>query len=242
VLVGIANASNRIVVNSYWEVLQCSGQLASDMALVELSQYEARCRSVLTSFDKEHENLIKNNPDATKEINLVRTGLVEIGQLIQISPQKNGNGVTWKRLIDQAENEKNVLCKHLDGKALFTGMLRLYATTHRELTESLLPECAQEKKRGRPRSRRRKRNSDSDDGSISKRKATDKPRQLPAYQKPRPVATKNYFAPLRAVPMEDAEVNRLLGVFSLRSTWFCDRNNAVDSDCLEFLSEIIVAL
>jgi hypothetical protein len=43
------------------------------------------------------------------EINLVRTGLVEIGQLIQTSPQKNGNGVTWKRLIDQAESEKNIL-------------------------------------------------------------------------------------------------------------------------------------
>jgi hypothetical protein len=132
---------------------------------------------------------------------------VKIGQLIQTSPQKNGNGVTWKRLIDKAENEKNVLCKHLDGKALFTGMLRLYAAIHRELKESLLPECVKEKGEDAPHSRRRKRNSDSDDATISKREATDKSRQLPAYQKPRPVATKNYLTPLRAVPMEDAEVN-----------------------------------
>jgi hypothetical protein len=95
------------------------------MGLVGPTQCEARWCSVLASFDKEHENLIKNNPDATKEINLVRTVLVEIDQLLQTSPQKNGNDVTWKHLIDQTENEKNILCKHLDGKALFTGMLRL---------------------------------------------------------------------------------------------------------------------
>jgi hypothetical protein len=151
VLVGIANANNRSVVESEWEALPRSGQLTLAMALVEPTQCEARWRSVLTSFDKEHENLIKNNPDATKEINLVRTGLVKIGQLIHTFPQKNGNGVTWKRLIDKAENEKNVLCKHLDGKALFTGMLRLHAATHKELTESLLPECAQEKDEDAPR-------------------------------------------------------------------------------------------
>jgi hypothetical protein len=234
VLVGIANASNRIVVDSEWEVLQCSGQLALDIALVEPTQCEARWRSVLTSFDKEHENLIKKTRTQQWRLTLVRTGLVEIGQLIQTSLQKNGNGVTWKRLIDQAENEKHILCKHLDGKALFTRMLRLYATTHRDLKESLLPECSQEKEKDAPHGRRRKRNSDSDDGSTSKRKATDKHRQLPAYQKPRLVATNNYFAPLRAVPMEDAEVKRLLGVFSLRSTWLCDRSNAVGTKCLEF--------
>jgi hypothetical protein len=60
-----------------------------------------------------------------EEINFVRTKLVKIGQLIQISLPQNGNGITWKRLVNKAENEKNVLCKHLDGKALFTGMMRL---------------------------------------------------------------------------------------------------------------------
>jgi hypothetical protein len=58
-----------------------------------------------------------------QEINFVRAELVKIGQLIQASPPQNGNGVTLKRLVDKAENEKNVLCKHLDGKALFTEMM-----------------------------------------------------------------------------------------------------------------------
>jgi hypothetical protein len=69
---------------------------------------------------------ITNNPDATEEINFVRTELVQMGELIQTSLLQNGNGVTWKRLVDKAENEKNLLSNHLDGKTQFTGMMRLY--------------------------------------------------------------------------------------------------------------------
>jgi hypothetical protein len=143
-----------------------------------------------------------------EEINFVRTELVKIGQLIQTSPPQNGKGLTWKRLVDKAQNEKNVLCKHLDGKALFTGMMRLYAAIQRELVDSLLPECAKGSEEDVPHSKRRKRNSDSDEGSSTgKREATDKSRPLPVYQKSRPVAIKNFFAPLRAVPVEAAEVS-----------------------------------
>jgi hypothetical protein len=95
------------------------------MELVGPTQCETRWRLVLASFDKQHETLITNNPDATEEINFVRTELVKIGQLIQTSPPQNGNGVTWKRLVDEAEHEKNILSNHLNGKALFTGMMRL---------------------------------------------------------------------------------------------------------------------
>jgi hypothetical protein len=87
-------------------------------------------------------------------------------------------------------------------------MMRLYAAIHRELEDSLLPECAKVSEEDVPRSKRRKRNSDSDDGSSTgKGEATDKPRPLTVYQKPRPVALKNIFAPLRAVPMECAEAS-----------------------------------
>jgi hypothetical protein len=105
------------------------------------------------------------------------------------------------------ENEKSILCKRLNGKALFTGMLRLYAETHRELEDSLLPECAQGKEEAAPCSELHIRNSDSDDDStISNRQAVEKCRPLPVYQKPRPMVTKNFFALLRAVPMEGVEV------------------------------------
>jgi hypothetical protein len=164
------------------------------MAPVGPTQCETRWRAVLASFDKQYETLIPNNPDATKEINLIRTGLKVKGQLIQTSLQQNGNGATWKRLVEKAENEKSVLCKHLDEKALFTGMLLLYTATHREMEDSLLPECAQGKEEAAPHSERRKRNSDSDDSSsISKREATGKCRLLPVCQTPRPVVIKNFL-------------------------------------------------
>jgi hypothetical protein len=160
---------------------------------------------LFASFDNQHETLIAYNPDATEEINLVWTELVKIGQLIQTSPQ-NGNGVTWKRLVDKAENEKNFLCKHMYEKDLFTGMMRLYGVIHRELKDSLLPECAKGSEGDVPHSKRRKRNSDCDDGSsTSETDATDKSRALPFYQQARPVATKNFSASLRAVCMEGTE-------------------------------------
>jgi hypothetical protein len=139
------------------------------------TQCETRWRVVLVSFDKQYETLIAKNPEATKEIHLIWTGLVKIGQLIQTSPQQNCNGATWERPVDKAKNEKSVLCKHFDGKALFTGMLRLCLAIHREMEDSLLPECAQEKEEVEPHNKRRKRNIDFDDGSsISKREAAIK--------------------------------------------------------------------
>jgi hypothetical protein len=75
------------------------------------------------------------------------------------------------------------------------------------MEEILLPECAQGKEEAEPHSKCLKRNSDSDESrSIIKREATEKCRPLPVYQKPRPVVTKNFFAPLRAISMEGAEM------------------------------------
>ncbi|PNF27753.1 hypothetical protein B7P43_G12787, partial [Cryptotermes secundus] len=79
---------------------------------------------------------------------------------------------------------------------------------HRELVESLLPEPTQDTEDA-PHSRRRKRNSDSDDNgsssSSTKKEAKERSRPLLVYQKPRPVATKYFFAPLRSVPMDGAQ-------------------------------------
>jgi hypothetical protein len=81
--------------------------------------------------------------------------------------------------------------------------------THREMEDSLLPECAQRKEEAEPHSKGRKSNSDTDDGSsISKMEAREKCRPLPIYQRQRPVVRKNYYAPLMTVPMEGAEVCR----------------------------------
>jgi hypothetical protein len=65
---------------------------------------------VTASFDKEYIALIAHNSDAKMETDLVLTA----------PPQVNGNGAVWEQLTDTAETEKSVLCKHLDGKSLFT--------------------------------------------------------------------------------------------------------------------------
>jgi hypothetical protein len=46
------------------------------------------------------------------------------------------------KLVDKAEAEKGVLCKHYKGKALYAGLQHLYAEIHREMNETLLWEHA----------------------------------------------------------------------------------------------------
>jgi hypothetical protein len=62
------------------------------------------------------------------------------GQHIHVLPRVNGNDAAWKEIITRAEAERAMLCKHLEGKVLFTGMLRLHTATHREMRDSLQPE------------------------------------------------------------------------------------------------------
>jgi hypothetical protein len=57
----------------------------------------------------------------------------------------NVNGIVWKQLTDGAEAKKSVLYKHMDDKALFTGMLRLYVVIYREIKNILQPRGAQAK-------------------------------------------------------------------------------------------------
>jgi hypothetical protein len=88
---------------------------------------EVRRKEVLASFASQEEELRTEHSDAKEEICLVHSALVAIGQLVRASPRVNGNGVAWKKLADKAEAEKTLLCKHMDGKELFTAILRLYA-------------------------------------------------------------------------------------------------------------------
>jgi hypothetical protein len=59
---------------------------------------------------------------------------------LTVVTEKIFNGAAWKAIITKAETERVVQCKHLEGKALFTGMTRLYAATHAELSSTLKPE------------------------------------------------------------------------------------------------------
>jgi hypothetical protein len=90
--------------------------------------------------------------------------------------------VGWKELVAKAEAEKAVLCKHLDGKALFTAMLRLYAALHREIRDSILP-AQQKLTKEFCEQRRRKRNASDEQAKKSK---TSAPSPGSKDSKPRP--------------------------------------------------------
>jgi hypothetical protein len=107
------------------------------MALVTLTQCETRWRALLASFDKRYEKLTSDHPDPKKEMDLVRASILQIGQLVQNSPQVNGNGTKWKQLADRAEADRHTLCKFLDGQALFTGLFHMYAATCKGMKDSL---------------------------------------------------------------------------------------------------------
>jgi hypothetical protein len=128
---------------------------------------------------------------------LLRNGLRTIGQ-----PSVNGNGTGWKALIARAQAERTVLCKHLDGKALFTAILRLYAAIHRETRNSLLPE------------KKEHLSSFANRGGASEtlQNKQIKSKPIPGPRNPRirsqvevQVPARNFFAPLRTSGMDVVE-------------------------------------
>jgi hypothetical protein len=161
---------------------------------------------VLLSFDKRYEKLMADHPVAKKEMGLVLASIVQIGQLVQNSPQVNGNGTKWKQLADRAEADRHTLCKFLDGQALFTGLFHIYAATCKETRDSLHPSSIQSGQvdaSQAEQNKRRKRNKNFEDECCMKKKNKTPP---PTYQNTLPVATNNFFAPLRDLAMENAQM------------------------------------
>jgi hypothetical protein len=163
-----------------------------------------RSELVLALFDERYEKLIADRPDAKKEMDLVRVSVVKVWQLVQNSTKVNGSCAKWKQLEDRAEADRHNVGKFLDAEALFTGLFHMYAATYKEMGDSLQPsskELGQEDAWQAERIKRRNRDRNYEvECSIKKQK-----RPPLTYQNPRPVATNNFFAPRRDLPMENAE-------------------------------------
>jgi hypothetical protein len=160
-----------------------------------------RWDEIISSFERKHDELLAGHPDCSEELALLKTVLHMIGQLIRISPPVNGNGGLWIELVARVETERAVLCKHLDGKALFTAMLRLYAAIHREMRDSVLPDSQQPKEKFREQ-RRRKRNPSDNQVKKPKPSLPTPGSRDPRLQPKREVPTENFFAPLRSSEMD----------------------------------------
>jgi hypothetical protein len=134
-------------------------------------------------------------------MDLLQTALLTIGQLIHILPPVNGDGAVWKELLAKSETERRVLCKHLEGKALFTAMLRMYAAIYRELRESLL--LVHQQSSGEFRKQRRcKGNASEEQVKISKTMVPTPESRDPIVRSQGQIPTKNFFAPLRTSEMD----------------------------------------
>jgi hypothetical protein len=86
---------------------------------------ETRWAAVVSSFERKRDELIGRHPDCAEDIALLQKALATISKLLHISSPITGNGPVWQELLSKAEAERAVLCKHLDGKALFLALLRI---------------------------------------------------------------------------------------------------------------------
>jgi hypothetical protein len=152
---------------------------------------KTRWTKIISSFEGNHNDLLEAHPDCSEERPLLRTGLQRIGQQNHISPPENGDGVVWKDLVVEAENDRVVLCKKLDGKALFKAMLRLYAALHRELRDTVLPPQQKSTEEFREQTRRKRNPSDEQ----AKKSKTAMPTPVAKTRPQGEVKTKNIFAP-----------------------------------------------
>jgi hypothetical protein len=149
-------------------------------------------------FWRKHDELIARHTDCAEDNALLQKALNTISKLLHISPPINGNGPVWQELLSKAEAERAVLCKHLDRKALFMAILRMYAAIHRELRASLVTD--EQQTEDSREQRRRKRNSSEEESKKSKTsKPTPGPRD-PRIQ-PQPLPIKNFFAALKGANM-----------------------------------------
>jgi hypothetical protein len=145
-----------------------------------------RWAEILASYQRNLDDLIRKKPESVEDIELLQAGLVTRGELIQSSPRANGNGAAWKAIITKAEAERAVFCKHLEGKALYAGLIRLYAATHAELSGTLRTE--EEESPGEFREQRRRKRNPPDEHPTAPKKMV--PAAAPV------IATKNFFSPL----------------------------------------------
>jgi hypothetical protein len=112
-------------------------------------------------------------------------------------------GNSWQT----AETERSTLCKHLDGKALFTGLMRLYAAMHREIVESVQADPSDKQQvdehGGFKQQRRRKRSSsDEQQKQIKKSAKPTSETRDPRIPSQLELPTRNFFAPLKTAGME----------------------------------------
>jgi hypothetical protein len=107
------------------------------MEFAPLSKSKIWWRIVLFVYDEVHEKLISDHPDAKREVDSIRSTLLQIWQLLENVTEENGNGAKLEQVTETAETEAKILYKYVAGKALYAGLLNLFSSVCKELRDSL---------------------------------------------------------------------------------------------------------
>jgi hypothetical protein len=186
----------------YWDTIVNEGR--AKMADAPVPGYQAFWADRRASLKAEYKVLIKQYPIADPQYRLLYEAICYIESLAECTPAAVGESAEWTAIVNTAEENRASYCKALSGSVLFSALHGAYTVALKDLksllkssnpagntatgTESAKPtqeDCFKEV-------RRRKRHSTNEAAPTSKKPAAE------ATTKKQEVATRNFFAPLRA--------------------------------------------
>jgi hypothetical protein len=186
------------------------------MARLSQPKHEEHWKEALSSLSDESSDIIKIYPDTAVVIKQVTNILSDLVSLAGCTPVQVGGSDAWKKVVENAKQDRLNFCQILKGKRFFLALCGTYTVALNDLKivlkESVCKEAMKEKTPTSPETepcenegfrqqRQRKRNSSSEDQNTNKKPSTqlgNTSLTLPH----KPVSTRNYYAPLRSADMD----------------------------------------
>jgi hypothetical protein len=160
----------------------------------------------------EYQQLIGQFPDADAQLKQLLKVIRDIEEMARYTPASVGESEQWSTIVSRAEENRQNFCKVLNGKNMFNALYGTYTVALHELKAVLkactptgqfkTPKSAATQEDGFKEFRRRKRHNTNESAPNSKKagfSAVDTPHKK--------VATRNFFAPLRASDMDTDSTN-----------------------------------
>jgi hypothetical protein len=182
------------------------------MADIPVPGYQAFWTDTCNKLKLEYQQLIGQFSDADAQLKQLFKVIRDIEEMARYTPASEGESEQWSTIVSTAEENRQNFCKVLNRKNLFNALYGTYTVALHELKAVLkastpagqfkTPKSAATQKDGFKEVRRRKRHNTNESATTSKKAActvVDKP--------PKEVATRKFFAPLRASHMDTDSTN-----------------------------------
>jgi hypothetical protein len=179
------------------------------MAGAPVPGYQAFWAERRASLKSEYQVLIKQYPDADPQYRLLYEAICNIEDLAGCTPAAVGESAEWTAIVNTAEDNRATYCKALSGSVLFSALHGTYTVALIEFKSLLkasnsaggtatgIESVKPTQEDGFKEVRRRKRHSTNEAAPTSKKPAAEA-QSTTAKE----VATRNFFAPLRATAMD----------------------------------------